>query len=228
MKKMIAVLLCFAMIFAFAACKNSSQNEEATTAKSTEETTGKPGEFVTNDKGEIQTKADSYVLTDEKNQPITKIVTGEDGVTTYEVVTTIVYDVETYPGAETIPTVAPGNTLAPDTQSWPTHKFMSKLPEFADKVDDVDYSKSDKGEIAVIYLNDVKYDEYLAYVAKCQKAGFENSYNIKIPEKAQNGESYIYYSVSNGLYIGITYNTDAAPYRNCDMRISISSYDVLA
>ncbi len=227
MKKAIALLLCFAFIFAFAACKNNENNDGTTEASTTQEPTGKPGEFVTDDKGEIQTKKESYILTDENDKPITQIVTDKNGESHAQVVTTVVFDVETYPGGETIPTVAPGNTLTPDIQAWPAHKFMSKLPKFADKVDDVDYSKTEKGEIAIIYFNDVEYKDYLNYIEKCQKAGFENTYGTKIPEKPHNGESYIYYSVANGLYVGITYNTDAVPYRNCDVRISISDFNVL-
>ncbi len=225
MKKLIAVLLCLAMIFTFAACKkNPDTSDESETT--TEETTGRPGDWVTNADGEVQTVVDSYIMLDENSKPMTEIVTDEQGSEKQQLVTTVIYDIETYPGAETVPTVAPGNTNPANVQAWPSYSFMSKLPKLADNVDDVSYSKNDEGEIAIIYFNDVSYEEYLAYVEKCKKAGFEQSYGHNLPEEEEAGASYIYYSIANGLYVGISYDTDTAPYRYCDVKISISSYDV--
>lgn len=224
MKKIIAVVLTFAMIFAFAACKNNI-DENQTTEPVTEET-GVPGGWVTNASGELQTTQNYYVILDDNSKPMTEIVTDEKGSENVQVVTTVVFDIETYPGATQAPTVAPGYTMADKGMSWPGYKFMEKVPVLKDKISDSSYSKHEDGEVAVIYLNDMSYADYLKYIDKCKAAGFEQTLGDNLPEKEEDGESYIYYSIANGLYLSVTYNTNAAPYRNCDVKITVTNYDV--
>ena len=122
MKKFIAVLLCFAAIFAFAAC---TKNEPDTTT----EPTGRPGDMVTNDNGDVVTVTDFALILDENGEP----QLDSDG----NVMTTVGYAVATYPPAEgetlppkeTSPTVAPGNTIKSENAKWPADEFMSKLPK---------------------------------------------------------------------------------------------------
>ena len=85
MKKYISVLLCFAVIFAFAAC---TKNEPETTT----EPTGKPGDFVTDDNGNVVTVTDVGLVLDEKGEP----QLDSNG----NVMTTVGYAVATYPPAE--------------------------------------------------------------------------------------------------------------------------------
>ncbi len=225
MQKAIALLLAFAMIFCFTACKNHTENngDETTTE---EITTGKPGDWVTNADGELQTVTTPYIFTEPGGEVKTEIVTDENGSEYAMPVTTVVYDIETYPGATQAPTVAPGNTLAPTSKKWPTSSFMSKLPVLSENVDEMNSSKKEEGEIAILYFNDVSYADYLKYIDECKAAGFAQTYGHNLPEKEEDGESYIYYSIANGLYVGITYYTNSAPYRNCDVKISVSNYDV--
>lgn len=224
MKKVIAVILAFAMIFAFAACKNNI-DEGQTTEPVTEET-GKPGDWVTNAAGEVQTTAESYLVLDDNSKPMTEVVTDENGSENVQLVTTLVYDIVTVPGATQAPTVAPGFTMADKDMKWPAYSFIKKLPVLAEKVSDSSYSQNEEGEVAVIYLNDMSYADYLKYIDKCKAAGFEQTYGHNLPEKEVDGESYIYYSIANGLYLGVTYNTNTAPYRNCDVKITVANYDV--
>ena len=224
MKKIIAVVLTFAMIFVFAACKNNI--DENQTTEPVTEATGTPGGWVTNAAGELQTTQNYYVILDDNSKPMTEIVTDEKGSENVQVVTTVVFDIETYPGATQAPTVAPGYTMADKGMSWPGYKFMEKVPVLADKISDSSYSKNDNGEVAVIYLNDMSYADYLKYIDKCKAAGFEQTYGDNLPEKEEDGRSYIYYSIANGLYLGVTYNTHSAPYRNCDVKITVANYDV--
>ncbi len=223
MKNFIAVLLVFSMIFVFAACKNTIVDEQTT--EPVAEETGRPGDWVTNADGEPQTTANHYVILDDNSKPMTEIVTDENGSEKVQVVTTVVYDIETYPGATQAPTVAPGNTMADKKMDWPKYDFMAKLPVLAEKISDAGYSKTQEGEAAVIYLNDMSYADYLKYIDKCKSAGFEQTYGSKLPEKEADGEDYIYYSIANGLYVGVIYYTHSAPYRNCDVKITVANYD---
>lgn len=225
MKNIVAILLVFSMIFAFAACKNNIIDDETTTEPVIEET-GKPGDWVTNADGEVQTTVKQYIILDDNSKPMTEIVTDENGSENVQVVTTVVYDIQTYPGATEAPTVAPGYTMADKNLNWPEYEFLAKVPVLADKISDSSYSKNDKGEAAVIYLNDMSYADYLKYIDKCKAAGFEQTYGHNLPEEEVDGESYIYYSIANGLYLGVTYNTNSAPYRNCDVKITVANYDV--
>ena len=222
MKKAVALLLAFALIFCLAACKNQVALGEETT----QETTGKPGDWITNADGEVQTVTRSYLLTEENGEMKTEIVTNADGSEQAVPVTTFVYDVATYPGATQPATVPPGYTLASTGKAWPTESFMSALPVLSETVDDIDLQTNEKGDVAILYFNEVSYADYLKYVDKCKAAGFEQTSGSTLPETETDGESYIYYSASNGLYVGITYNTDSAPYRNCDVRISVANYSV--
>lgn len=224
MKKFLAAVLAFAMIFALAACKNNV--DENQTTEPVAEETGRPGDWVTNASGELQTTANHYVILDDNSKPMTEIVTDENGSESVQVVTTVVYDIETYPGATQAPTVAPGYTMADKNMSWPAYKFIEKVPVLAEKISDSSYSKTEDGEAAVIYLNDMSYEDYLKYIDKCRAAGFEQTYGNNLPEKEEDGESYIYYSIANGLYLGVTYNTHSAPYRNCDVKITVANYDI--
>ncbi len=227
MKKLIALLLCFSLVFAFAACKNRVDEPQTTQEATTKERqTGAPGDWVTNAKGEVQTVTNSYVVPDENSHPVTQIVTDEDGSTRSEMVTTIIYDIETYPGATQVPTVAPGYTNPSNNEKWPGYAFMSKVPVLSNKVDDVSYSKTDKGEIVALRFNEVSYGDYLKYIEKCRAAGFKQDYGTKFPDKEIDGEVYIFYSLSYGLYFGVTYNTDSISYRDCDVKITVSNYDV--
>lgn len=221
MKKMIAVLLCFAAIFAFAAC---TKDEPDTTT----EPTGRPGDMVTNDKGDVVTVTDFALVLDENGEP----QLDEKG----NVMTTVGYAVATYPPAEgetlppqtTVPTVAAGNTIKSENAKWPAHEFMSKLPKLRDNVDKATLVTTDKGQLATVYVNELSYADYLAYIETCKKAGFvQKNTGTKLPEKPEAGKSYIYYTVENGLYITMTYYTDEYPYRNCDLYISVSDYNLL-
>ncbi|MBQ3604098.1 MAG: hypothetical protein IJA02_09670 [Clostridia bacterium] len=224
MKKILALLMAFAMIFCLAACKDSvKDNGESTTE---EATTGRPGDFVTDANGEVLLVTKPYIITEANGEVKTEKVTDEKGSEYVMPVTTVVVDVETYPGATQAPTVAPGNTMAPTGKKWPKDEFMKKLPVLSENVDDINSSATEEGNIAILYFNDVSYADYLKYIEKCKAAGFEQTYGHDLPEKEENGESYIYYSIANGLYVGITYNTDKAPYRNCDVKISVADYDV--
>ncbi|MBR4051053.1 MAG: hypothetical protein IKK09_11200 [Clostridia bacterium] len=224
MKKYIAVVIVFAMIFAFAACKNDV--DEGQTTEPVAEETGRPGDWVTNASGELQTTAVSYIIADEYSNPVTEIITDENGSEKVQFVTTLIYDIETNPGATQAPTVAPGFTLADKDMRWPAHKFMDKVPVLKDKISDSSYSKTEDGEVAVIYLNDISYADYLKYIEKCKTAGFEQTLGDNLPEKEEDGRSYSYYSIANGLYLNVIYNTHSAPYRNFDVKIAIANYDV--
>ncbi len=226
MKNIIAVFLVFSIIFVFAACKNNG-DETQTTEPVTEET-GVPGAWVTNAQGEYQTTGYAHVVSGEDGKPMTEVVTDEKGSERLQVVTTLVYDIATYPSAAQAPTVAPGYTMADKGMNWPSYEFISAVPVLSEKISDTSYSKSDKGEVAIIYLNDMSYADYLKYIDKCKSAGFEKTYGNNLPEKETDGESYIYYSIANGLYFSVTYNTDSTPYRNCDVKITVANYDVAA
>lgn len=223
MKNVIAVLLAFAMIFVFAACKNNI--DENKTTEPVTEATGVPGAWVTNAQGEYQTTGYPYVVPDEDGKPLTEVVTDENGSERARVVTTLVYDIATYPGATQVPTVAPGYTMADKGMNWPSYEFLAAVPVLSEKVSDISYSKLDEGEAVVIYINDMSYADYLRYIDKCKAAGFEQTYGNTLPEKETDGESYIYYSTANGLRLGVMYNTDSTPYRNCDVKITVADYD---
>lgn len=221
MKKYISVLLCFAVIFAFAAC---TKNEPETTT----EPTGRPGDFVTDDNGNVVTVTDVGLVLDEKGEP----QLDSDG----KVMTTVGYAIATYPPAEgetippqtTAPTVPVGNTIKSENAKWPADEFMSKLPKIKENVDKATLVTTDKGQIAAVYVNELSYSDYLAYIETCKKAGFEQkNTGTKIPETPEAGKSYIYYTVANGLYITMTYYTDEYPYRNCDLYISVADYSLL-
>lgn len=216
MKKLIAVLLCFACVFAFAACTKK------------EEPAGKPGDWVTDADGNaVMTEVALFDLDengetqlDEKGKPLTTYV---KQIATYPPA-----EGETLPPKTTAPTVAPGNTLKSENRAWPSQSFMTKLPKLKDTVDKATYQKNTHGELATIYINDISYKDYLGYIETCKKAGFaQSNTGTEIPEKPQAGKSYVYYTIANGLYITMTYYTDEYPYRNCDLFISVASYDLL-
>lgn len=223
MKKTFALLLAFVLIFSFAACKSQPVNETTT-----EEPTGKPGDWVTDTNGEVQTITRTYVITEKSGEIETTHVTDANGKEIALPVTTFLYDIETHPGATQPPTSPPGYTMAPMGKSWPADSFFSALPVLSENVDDITTSKKEAGEIAILCFNEVSYADYLKYIEECKAAGFEQTSGDKLPEKETDGESYIYYSVANGLYVTISYNTDSAPHRNCDVRIIVTNYDVVA
>ena len=225
MKKFVAVLLCFAVIFAFAACTKKPEEVETTT-----EPTGAPGEWVTNADGEVQTATAPYLVLDENGQP----QYDENS----NVMTTVAYEILTYPPAEgetipvktTAPTVAHGNTVKSENAKWPEHEFMSKLPKAAATVDKATHQSNKDGsqQLATVYINEMSYSDFLSDLETCKKAGFtQKNTGTVIPEKAEAGKSYIYYTVANGLYITITYYMDDYPYRLCDLYISVANYDLL-
>ncbi len=218
MKKFIAVMLCFACVFAFAACNK----EEAPPA----ETTGKPGEWITDENGDVVMTETPFLVLDENDEP----VLDENG----KPQTTIVQQIATYPAApgETFPTkaptVAPGNTIKSEKAAWPAHSFMEKFPKLKDTVDKATYQKNDNGELVTVYVNEISYDEFLSYIETCKKAGFtQKNEGTKLPEKAEAGKSYAYLTEANGLYITMTYYTNEYPYRSCDLFINVSSYNLL-
>ena len=220
MKKFIAVLLCFACVFAFAACTKKDPE--------TQEPTGTPGEWVTDESGSVVMTEIPFLDLDENGEP--QLDENSKPMTTYvkQIVTYPPAEGETLPPKTTSPTVAPGNTLKSEKAAWPSQSFLTKLPKLKDTVDKTTYQKNDNGELATIYINDISYADYLAYIETCKKAGFEqNNKGTVLPEKAQAGKSYVYYTVANGLYITMTYYTDEYPYRNCDLFISVANYDLL-
>lgn len=219
MKKLIAVLLCFACVFAFAACTKKENDTEPT---------GKPGEWVTDAEGSVVMTKIPFLDLDENGEP--QLDENSKPMTTYieQIATYPPAEGETLPPKETTPTVAPGNTLKSEKAEWPTQSFLTKLPKLRDTADKVTYQKNENGELATIYINEISYADYLKYIETCKKAGFEQeNKGTTIPEKAQAGKSYVYYTVANGLYITMTYYTDEYPYRNCDLFISIANYDLL-
>lgn len=224
MKKFIAVLLCFAVVFAFAACTKDPANNEETT-----EPTGKPGEWVTDAEGEVQTVTTPYLVLDDKGEP----QTDENG----KALTTTVFEIETYPAPEgetlppqtTAPTVPVGNTVSSDNLAWPTQEFMTKLPKAADKVDKATYQSNEDGseQLATIYINEMTYEAFKDYLKKCADAGFvQRNTGKPVPEKLEAGKSFVYLSIANDLTVTITYYTDEYPYRNCDVLITVANYDV--
>lgn len=221
MKKFIAVLLCFACVFAFAACtKEETPDTTETTVKN------RPGDWVTDANGEVVTTRVPFLQLDENGEPM--LDENSKPLTTY------VDKIATYPTAEgetfppKTPTVAPGNTMKSEKSKWPTHEFMSKLPKLRDTIDKTTYQKNENGNHATVYVNEISYADYLKYIEACKKAGFEQkNTGTKIPDKEVPGKSYIYYTVANGLYITMTYYTDEYPYRNCDLFISVADYDLL-
>lgn|GEM_PF-6782443 len=220
MKKFIAVLLCFACVFAFAAC--TKKDPETT------EPTGTPGEWVTDEFGSVVMTEIPFLDLDENGEP--QLDENSQPLTTYvkQIATYPPAEGETLPPKTTAPTVAPGNTIKSEKAAWPSQSFLTKLPKLRDTVDKATYQKNDNGELATIYINEISYADYLKYIETCKKAGFEQSNkNTVIPEKAQAGKSYVYYTVANGLYITMTYYTDEYSYRNCDLFISIANYDLL-
>ena len=221
MKNIIAVLLVFSLVLVFTACKNENQPTEPVT-----EETGVPGAWVTNAQGEYQTTGRHYVMFDENEKPLTEVVTDENGSEKRQVVTTVVYDIATYPGATEAPSAAPGYTMSDKNFNWPSYKFLAAVPVLSEKVSDISYTKNDKGEIAIVYINDLSYEGFLKYIDECNAAGFVPEYGNNLPKEETDGEIYTYYSTANGLYLGITYNTNSAPYRNCDVKIIVSNYNV--
>lgn len=219
MKKLFAVLLCFACVFAFAACTKKEPDTEPT---------GTPGEWVTDADGSVVMTQTPFLDLDENGQPQTD-ANGSP-------LTTIVNQIATYPPApgETIPpkstspTVAPGNTIKSENKAWPTESYMAKFPKLRDTVDKSTYSKGENGQLVTIYINEISYADFLNYLETCKQAGFTQSNpGTVIPESAAAGKSYVYASEANGLYITLTYYTDDYPYRNCDLFISITDYDLL-
>lgn len=219
MKKFIAVMLCFACVFAFAACTKNDPEEET-------QPTGAPGEWVTDADGNVVTTQFPVLVLDENGQP----QTDADG----KPLTTVVNDIATYPAAPgetiptTVPTVAPGNTIRSEEKAWPTESYMAKFPKLRDTVDKSTYNKDDNGQLTTIYINEISYADFVAYLETCKAAGFTQSNpGTVIPESAAPGKSYVYASEANGLYITIKYCTDEYPYRNCDLFISIADYNLL-
>ncbi len=218
MKKIIAVMLCFASVFAFAACNKNTEDPT--------EPAGTPGDWITDENGELVMTEMPFLVLDENDEP----VLDENG----NPQTTIVKQIATYPAGpgETYPTkaptVAPGNTIRSEKAAWPTHSFMAKLPKLRDNIDKTTYQKNDKGELATVYVNEISYEDFLAYLETCKKAGFAQSNSgTVIPEKSEAGKSYAYYTEANGLYITMTYYTDEYPYRSCDLFINVSNYNLL-
>lgn len=223
MKKLIAVMLCFACVFAFAACTKKDPDNAPET-----EPTGTPGEWVTDAEGKVVITQVPFLDLDENGEP----QTDANG----NALTTIVNQIETYPAApgetippkSTVPTVAPGNTLKSEGSAWPAHSYMSKLPKLRDKIDKTTYNKDKNGQLTTVYVNEISYADFLAYIETCKKAGFtQSNTGTVLPEKAAPGKSYIFASQSHGLYITFTYYTDEYPYRNCDLFISVADYDLL-
>ncbi|HBL40302.1 MAG TPA: hypothetical protein DDY98_01510 [Ruminococcaceae bacterium] len=230
MKKTICVLLTLTLAFAFAACqKKGEKAEEATTDNY------HPGEWVTDESGVIQTTLSPILVTGKDGEAVTKAVSGKDGKTEYEAVTTYVYAIQTNPAreGETLPTevqaqtVPAGNTLPSQNKAWPTDAFMKALPKAAEKVDFLSTSAGKDGNCVSISLNNFTYEQFLAYTNKLASAGFSQSYgNMDLPTKAVDGNAYYYGTVANGLYVTVVFYTDKAPYRNCDLSITVADYDV--
>lgn len=258
MKSFIAVLLCFTVVFAFAACGKKASEGETTTdlpinvvtdadgkARTTlvlETATDKNGKVVTTYRSEYATyKAGAnatnsngdYVTVTEYGLAIDKegnTILGEDG----KALTTVEYSIVTYPPApgETIPpkTTRPvGYTNPSEKEKWPAAKFMAKLPKLRDTVDKIISSSNENGNFTNIHINELSYADFLKYIETCKKAGFvQSNTGAKIPETPEAGKSYSYYSAANGLYVTIVYYTDEYPYRTCDLFITVSDYDMLA
>ena len=155
MKKLIAAALVFVIVFVLAACKNRPVSSDETT-----EPTGTPGEWVTDASGNVQTTNTPYLVLDENSEPQTILVTDEDGSTVVKPVTTLVYEIQTYPPAEgetlnvtTQPTVAAGNTVASNHEPWPTDSYLSSVPKATKIVDRIDRSAKEKGHDTVIWIN---------------------------------------------------------------------------
>lgn len=227
MKKLIAVVLTLAAVLTFASCQKKVQPESG--ESTTEVTTATPGAWKTDVNGEIMTTGIVYLLPDENSQPMTEIVTDENGSQYSQLVTTVIYDIWTNPGATKPETVPAGNTMADLQKTWPTEEFMAKVPVLTQTLSDADISKTESGNLAILYINELSYKEFLAYLEECKAAGFAQSAgHAQMPETEKSGETYMYYSEANGLYLNILYNTDTAPYRNCDVKIIVSDYDLLA
>ena len=231
MKKLICLLLTLSLVLAFAACqKKGGETETETTADNY-----RPGDWVTDDNGTVQTTRTPFQITEKNGEVATKVVTGKDGQTEYEALTTYVDSIQTYPAreGETLPvetraqTVPAGNTLPSQNKAWPDDEFMAALPRAADKVDYLTTTDNASGHVASISLNDYSYEQFLQYTKKLAAAGFAQSYgNRDYPEKVTDGDAYYYGAVAKGLYITVVFYTDKAPYRNCDLNITVADYDV--
>ena len=231
MKKLVCMLLTLTVVLTFAACqKKGGKAENETTTDNYH-----PGEWVTNEDGVVQTTRVPILVTDKSGEAATKTVTGKDGKTEYEALTTYVESIQTYPAreGETLPTEAPpqtvpvGNTLPSQNKPWPDDKFMAALPKAADKIDFLTTTYDDRGNCASISLNDYSYEQFLAYTKTLDKAGFTQSYgNPEFPGQPKDGDSYYFGTVANGLYVTVVFYTDKAPYRNCDLNITVADYDV--
>ncbi len=230
MKKIICVLLTLALAVSFAACQKKGGKADETTTDNYH-----PGEWVTDEKGVIQTTLSPLLVTDKNGEAVTKAVSGKDGKTKYEAVTTYVYSIQTNPAreGETLPpeptaqTVPVGNTLPSQNKAWPTDAFMSALPKAASKVDFLSTSSGKEGHCASISLNNFTYEQFLGYIKILTSSGFAQSYGNKdFPAKAEKGAAYYYGTVAKGLYVTVVFYTDEAPYRNCDLSITAADYDV--
>ncbi len=231
MKKLICLLLTLSLALAFVACqKKGGKIEPETTTDDYH-----PGEVVTDESGVIQTTRVPVAVTDKNGETKTKVITEKDGSTRYEAETTYVQSIQTLPTreGETLPTDAPpqtvpvGNTMPSQNKAWPDYAFMKALPKAADKVDYVTTTFDEKGNCAIISVNEYTYEQFLQYTKKLADAGFTQSYgNPEFPEKAKEGDSYYYGAAANGLYITVAYYTDHAPQRNCDLNITVADYDV--
>ncbi|MBQ9553088.1 MAG: hypothetical protein IJU96_10040 [Clostridia bacterium] len=231
MKKLICLLLTLSLVFAFAACqKKGGKTDDETTTDNYQ-----PGAWVTDASGVVQTTVVVMPATDKDGEFATVVATKEDGQTYYDSATTYVYSIQTYPAreGETLPTEAPpqtspvGNTLPSQNKAWPSDKFMAALPKAADKVDYLSTTTTEEGHCVSINVNDYSYEQFLKYTKTLAAAGFTQSYgNPEFPEKAKDGSSYYYGTIANGLYVTVCFNTDSAPYRNCDLNISVADYDV--
>ena len=231
MKKLICILLALSFAFAFAACQKKGGKTEAETTTDNY----RPGEWVTDASGIVQTTRVPILVTDKNGEAATKAVTGKDGKTEYEAVTTYVDSIQTYPAreGETLPTEAPpqtvpvGNTLPSQNKTWPKDEFMAALPKAADKIDFLSTTYNDNGNCVSINLNDYSYEDFLAYTKKLTDAGFAQTYgNPEFPGQPKDGDAYYYGTVAKGLYVTVSFYTDKSPYRNCDLNITVADYDV--
>lgn len=231
MKKLICLLLTLTLALAFVACqKKGGQTEEETTTDNYH-----PGEWITDESGVIQTTRVPVPVAGKDGKPVTTVITDKDGSTRYEEVTEYIDTIQTVPAREgdTLPpeppmqTVPVGNTLPSQNKPWPDDKFMAALPKAADKIDFLTTTYDDRGNCASISLNDYSYEQFLAYTKTLDKAGFTQSYgNPEFPGQPKDGDSYYFGTVANGLYVTVVFYTDKAPYRNCDLNITVADYDV--
>ncbi len=248
MKKTLMLLLTAALVIGFAACtrkvgSNIEITGEPLTGKNGEQLTFSHEEIVTDDKGVVVTDVVTEVVTNDDGSAMTAADGKEITTAFYDFRTTVWSeyltiappptdnDGNTFPPTEkaadeTYPTTPEGNTLASQNEDWPEYEFISKVPKIADKVDAVFYSpdKGDGHETLTVRINDMSYEDYKAYIKKCTAAGFKESRDFTVPDKEPK-ESFLFYSTDNGVWMGVTYYADKAPYRYCDVQLTVSNYN---